>query len=155
MPDQSSSERFQPEMPRVRDASAEVTRDLAAALRPARLATFAFVSLVCLLAAAWLLVPAPAPRSAVGPPPRIDVPPAAADPNALAPHASETEPEIASRSEMAKPWSSKDFFYKNRTRGRTCRPFSSLAQRLSGPGKQLLGAGHDGHVRKVQAGVHY
>ena len=127
MPDQSSSERFQPEMPRVRDASAEVTRDLAAALRPARLATFAFVSLICLLAAGWLLVPAPAPHSAAGPTPRIDVPPAAADPSALAPHATETDPEIASLSEVAKPWSTKNFFYKDR---RTAENVPALLIRL-------------------------
>ena len=117
MPDQSPSERFPQQMARVRAPSAEVTRDVAAALRPARLATFVFASMICLLAAGWLLVPAPAPRTATGPPPRIDVPPAPADPSALAPHATETEPEIASLSELAKPWSSKDFFYKNRRTG--------------------------------------
>ena len=117
MLDQSPSERLPSEMPPMTAVSAEASREIAAALRPARLATFVLVSMVWLLAAGWLLVPTPPSKSPAGPPPRIDVP--AAAPAAAVPHATEAEPEIATVAEMAKPWSFKDFFYKSRRTGET------------------------------------
>src|SRR2546423_13815422 len=110
MLDQSPSERLPSEMPPMTAVSAEASREIAAALRPARLATFVLVSMVCLLAAGWLLVPAPPLKSPAGSPPRIDVPAAAT--GAAVPHATEAEPWIATVAEIAKPWSVKDFFYK-------------------------------------------
>jgi hypothetical protein len=111
MADQSPSERLSSEVSRRAGLSAG--QEITAALKPARLATFVLVSMFFLLSAGWLLRPAPASKSATGPLPRIDVPPAAVDASAMAPHATEKAPEIASIEEMAKPWSVKEFFYTN------------------------------------------
>jgi hypothetical protein len=111
MADQFPSERLSSEVSR--HAGVYAGQEITAALKPARLATFVFASMFFLLAAGWLLKPAPASKSAPGPLPRIDVPPAAVDASAMAPHATEKAPEIASIKEMAKPWSVKEFFYTN------------------------------------------
>ena len=47
------------------------------------------------------------------PPPQIEVPSPAPDPKAAMPHATEQNPDIATVSEMAEPWSSKQFFIRN------------------------------------------
>jgi len=53
----------------------------------------------------------------VEPPPQIEVPAPAPDPSAALPHATETNPAIAEISDLAKPWSSADFFVRNRLSG--------------------------------------
>ena len=47
------------------------------------------------------------------PPPQIEVPSPAPDPNAALPHATQQDPGIASIAEMAQPWTSKQFFIRN------------------------------------------
>ncbi len=49
--------------------------------------------------------------------PQIEVPSAAPDPSTLLPHATDAEPGIAEVAEMAKPWSSKEFYIRNRLSG--------------------------------------
>jgi hypothetical protein len=51
------------------------------------------------------------------PTPQIEVPAPAPDPSAAIPNATEASPGIATVSEMAKPWSSKEFFFRNRLTG--------------------------------------
>jgi len=70
------------------------------------------VLLVVFLGARWALRPqhtVPKPAR----PPQIEVPSPAPDPNTLLPHATDAAPGIASVEEMAKPWSSKEFFIRN------------------------------------------
>src|SRR6266478_4510390 len=47
----------------------------------------------------------------------IEVPAPAPDPDTLLPHATPADPGIADVTEMAKPWSSKEFFIRNRLSG--------------------------------------
>src|SRR5262249_33944512 len=63
--------------------------------------------------------------------PQIEVPTPAVDPTAAIPKATEGSPGIATISEMAKPWSSKDFFFNNRLNGENV---PSLLIRLPGAG---------------------
>jgi len=61
--------------------------------------------------------------------PQIEVPAPAPDPSTLLPHATDANPGIASVTEMAKPWSSKEFFIRNRLNGEN---ISGLLVRLPG-----------------------
>lgn len=71
------------------------------------------VLLVAFFAARWMLRPQHSELPVAEPPPKIEVPAAAPDPNDALPHATEQAPSIASISEMAQPWSSKQFFMRN------------------------------------------
>jgi len=51
------------------------------------------------------------------PTPQIEVPSPAADPNAGIPSSTEANPGVATVTEMAKPWSAKEFFFRNRLTG--------------------------------------
>jgi hypothetical protein len=51
------------------------------------------------------------------PTPQIDVPSPPPDPAASLPHASETSPVVATAADLAKPWSSADFFIRNNVTG--------------------------------------
>jgi hypothetical protein len=51
------------------------------------------------------------------PAPQIEVPPPAPDPNSLVPHADDQNPAIAEIGDLAKPWSSADFFVRNKLTG--------------------------------------
>jgi len=77
----------------------------------------AAVVLVALLGARIVSHPKPAEPVVAAPPPQIEVPAPAVDPNSLLPHATEAAPEIASVSEMSKPWTSKSFFFVNHLTG--------------------------------------
>ena len=70
------------------------------------------------LAVHWLSRPKPTESVARSQPaPQIEVPPPAPDPNSLVPHADEAHPAIAEISDLAKPWSSANFFVRNRLSG--------------------------------------
>lgn len=60
-----------------------------------------------------LLRPKHAEMPTAEPPPKIEVPSPAPDPAAAMPHATAAAPGIAATSEMAQPWSSKEFFIRN------------------------------------------
>jgi hypothetical protein len=49
--------------------------------------------------------------------PELEVPSPAPDPSTLLPHASDANPGIADVAEMARPWTSKDFYIKNSLTG--------------------------------------
>jgi hypothetical protein len=49
--------------------------------------------------------------------PQIEVPPPRPDPSTLIPHATGASPAVATVEEMAKPWSSKQFFIRNTISG--------------------------------------
>lgn len=77
----------------------------------------AAVLLVALLAARMISHPKAVEPIVAAPAPQIEVAAPAVDPDSLLPHATSTAPEIASVSEMSKPWTSKAFFFVNHLTG--------------------------------------
>ena len=49
--------------------------------------------------------------------PQLEIPSPPPDPSSLLPHATESDPVIANISDLSKPWSSADFFVRNRLTG--------------------------------------
>ena len=78
----------------------------------------AVLGLGLFLAVRFLSRPKPLERATrTEPAPQIEVPSPAPDPNSLLPHADEQNPAIAQVADMAKPWSSVDFFVRNKLTG--------------------------------------
>jgi hypothetical protein len=117
MTDQPPSDRFKSEMPQIPGVSGPGSRSSAASNPAVKLVIgLLAVLLVVFLGARWAL----RPKHVEPPPaeqPQIEVPPPAPDPSTLLPHATDAEPGIADAVEMAKPWSSKEFFIRNRLTG--------------------------------------
>ena len=116
MPDQPPSDRFKADMPQIPGVSSLGTpsppRDSSLKLGIGLLVVLAVV----FLGARWALHPRHAePR--VADQPQIEVPTRAPDPSTLLPHANGASPGIANIEEMAKPWSSKQFFIRNELSG--------------------------------------
>jgi len=115
MPDQSQPDRFKAEMPQIPGVSQAAPRRQEVAANPAvkLVAGLLIVLLVSFLGSRWLLrskrteAPAPAPAA------QIEVPAPAVDSTPAVPRATLSNPEVATLEEMAKPWSSKDFFFVN------------------------------------------
>lgn len=61
----------------------------------------------------WALNPGRVPSTSTDPQAQIEVPPPRPDPSTLIPHATGAAPVVATVEEMAKPWSSKQFFIRN------------------------------------------
>lgn len=114
MADQPTPDRFKAEMPQIPGVSAGGSRSSGNATAIRLVGGLLAVLVVLIIGARWVLrakhVAAPVAEA----PPQLEVPAPAPDPNALLPHATEENPVIASTAEMAQPWSSKNFFYKNR-----------------------------------------
>jgi hypothetical protein len=117
MPNHPRAARFKSDMPEVPGVSTQAARPQTAGFKPVRLIGFLAALVFCLLCVRWLMRPRGPQRAAVGPAPQIEVPAPAADPSAALPHATESEPGIATVEEMAQPWTSKDFVYRNRLTG--------------------------------------
>ncbi|HUL34215.1 MAG TPA: hypothetical protein VL128_10060 [Candidatus Eisenbacteria bacterium] len=77
----------------------------------------AVIALILVVAVRWLSRPKPVEQPTVDRTPQIEVPPPPPDPNAALPHATEANPVIGNISDFAKPWSSADFFVRNRLTG--------------------------------------
>ncbi len=75
------------------------------------------LGLVLLLAVRWYFHSRPAEPDRVEPAPQIEVPPPPPEPSSLLPHADEANPVIANVADLAKPWSSADFFIRGFTTG--------------------------------------
>src|SRR5690349_5628337 len=116
MPDRPSSPRFKTDMPQIPGVSAQPQRTQPG-FKPVRLIGFLAGLVFVLVCVRWVMRPRTPDASRAGPAPQVEIPPPAADANAALPHASESEPGIASVDEMSQPWASKDFFYKNRLSG--------------------------------------
>ena len=116
MPDRPSSPRFKTDMPQIPGVSAQPPRTQPG-FKPVRLIGFLAGLVFVLVCVRWVMRPRTPEASLTAPAPQVDIPPPAADPNAALPHASESEPGVASVDEMAQPWASKDFFYRNRLSG--------------------------------------
>jgi hypothetical protein len=112
--DRPPSNRFKTEMPQIPG----VTVPLAKPRRPIgptiRLAIGIFaVLIVAFLGARWALRPGRSDIKSAEPQPQIEVPSPRPDPSTLIPHATGAAPVVATVEEMAKPWSSKQFFIRN------------------------------------------
>jgi hypothetical protein len=115
MPDQPQADRFKAEMPQIPGVS-EAHLPKQPGLNPAvrLVVSLLAVLLICFLGSRWLLRAKHHEAPPAPPPPQIEVPAPAVDPTAAFPRSTAAQPEIATLSEMAKPWSSKDFFFVNR-----------------------------------------
>jgi len=65
----------------------------------------------------WLMRPHASDTAPPEPVEQIEVPPPAGEPKPGPPVSTETHPQIATTEELAKPWSSKNFIYRNRLTG--------------------------------------
>jgi len=114
MPDQPPPERYKAEMPQIPGVSAAGSRRSALDNPAMRMVgALLAVLLVAFFGARWLLRPKHSEPPPAEPPPQLEVPSPAPDPNAALPHVTQQDPGIASLAEMAQPWSSKQFFMRN------------------------------------------
>jgi hypothetical protein len=113
MTDQPPSDRFKTEMPQIPGVAGSTTRS--AATNPAVKLIIGLLAmlLVVFVGARWALRPRHVAPRLTEEQPQIEVPSPAPDPSTLLPHATDANPGIADITEMAKPWSSKDFYIKN------------------------------------------
>ena len=116
MPSQPPSDRFKTEMPQIPGVSTSAPQEQLG-FRPLRLAGFLAALLICLLTVRWLLRPKTADLPVAAPAAQIEVPAPAANPSAAPPNSTEMQPGIASVNEMAQPWTSKEFTFRNRLTG--------------------------------------
>jgi hypothetical protein len=116
MTDQPPSERFKTEMPQIPGVSGPGARPVG---NPATKLVTGLLALLLIVfvGARWALRPKHAAPRVAEQQPQIEVPAPAPDPSSLIPHATEANPGIADTTEMAKPWSTKDFFVRNRLTG--------------------------------------
>jgi hypothetical protein len=139
MADQPQSDRFKAEMPQIPGVSAPGVARPAAASNPAvrLVAGLLAVLLMCFLGSRWLLRAKHREAPPPPPPAQIEVPAPVADTTPPVPRATAANPEIATVADMAKPWSSKDFFFVNSS---TNQEVASLLIRLpSAPATQPEG----------------
>jgi hypothetical protein len=114
--DQPPSRRYKTDMPQIPGVAGPSVRPQPG-FKPVRLIGFLAVLIFSLVCVGWLMRPKAPVAAPAAPPPQIEVPAPAPDPNAALPHATESDPGIASVEEMATPWKSKIFLYKNRVSG--------------------------------------
>jgi hypothetical protein len=117
MTDQPPSDRFKSEMPQIPGVAGPGSNRVAANPAIKLVVGLLAVLLVVFLGARWALRPKHVETPPVEVQPQIEVPSPAPDPSTLLPHATESAPGIAEVPEMAKPWSSKQFYIRNRTTG--------------------------------------
>jgi len=125
MPDQPPSdrlkapaERFKTEMPHVPGVGSHSSTPAASGVPVVKLSLgLLAVLLVVFFGARWALRTGRAVPKAADQQPQIDLPTPAPDPSTLVPHATDARPGIAGIEEMAKPWSSKEFFIRNTITG--------------------------------------
>jgi hypothetical protein len=113
MTDNSSPSRFKPDMPQIPGVAPPPKPPRRNPLLPLILG-FTVVGFLILLSIRWLTHSRNVEPVRVEPPAQIEVPPPPPDPSASLPHADERNPVIANISDFSAPWSSADFFVKNR-----------------------------------------
>lgn len=122
MPDQPPSERppsdrFKTEMPQIPGVTVPLPRPRRSSAPTIKLVIgLLAVLVVAFLGVRWALRPRPM-ESPSAEQPQIEVPPPRPDPSTLIPHATGASPAVATVEEMAKPWSSKQFFIRNTISG--------------------------------------
>jgi hypothetical protein len=112
------SERFKAEMPEIPGVSEPGGRRISVPNPAIRLVVGLVVVLaVCVLGARLLIHPKQVHIAAPAPTPRVEVPAPTVDPLATLPRSTSADPTVATLGDMEKPWSSRDFFFVNRTTG--------------------------------------
>jgi hypothetical protein len=136
MTDQPQANRFKADMPEIPGVAVTVPDRPGIAANPTvrLVAGLVVVLVVCLLGSRWLLRPKHVEEPPAAPAPQIEVPAPAIDPTASMPRATAAAPEIATVAEMAKPWTSKNFFFVNRLTGESVPAL--LIRLSSGPASQ-------------------
>jgi hypothetical protein len=114
MTDEPDLQRFKPEMPRIPGVAGGSARGPAKTSSLQVIAILLAVLFVVGLGARFILRPKHVESVPAAPPPQLLVPTPAPDPDSLLPVASESNPVISSVAEMSKPWSSKQFIYRDR-----------------------------------------
>lgn len=120
MTDRPSSDRFKPEMPRIPGVSIPASRRSSAVGPTRRLRLVGGLLLVVVLSivgANRLLRAKRSGAGQTGPTAQIVVPAPASELGPGVPNATESQPGIATIAELTAPWTSKDFFFKNRLTG--------------------------------------
>lgn len=118
MPDQTHPDRFKAEMPQIPGVSASGYKRRSNSTLPlALIGGLAAVVIVVFFVGRWLLRPAPADTAPQQPTPQLEVPAPPPDPAASLPHSTAANPEIATVQELARPWSSQQFIFRDRLTG--------------------------------------
>ena len=114
MSDQSPPDRYKADMPQIPGVAGQGgSRGVLSNPAVRMVGALVILLVVVFIGGRWLLRPKHSEAPVAEPPPQIEVPAPAPDPNAALPHATEKDPGIASISEMTQPWASKQFFMKN------------------------------------------
>ncbi len=112
MPDQPQPDRFKAEMPQIPGVAPTAAASQALTQNPAvRLVAGLLGVLVLFFVGSRLFHSKHIEATAPPPPAQIEVPTPAADPTPAIPRATASNPEVATITEMAKPWSSKEFVF--------------------------------------------
>ena len=129
MSDQPESQRFKAEMPEIPGVAASPGARQPLNANPAVLLVGGLlgVLLICFLGYRLLVHPKHAEAPSAAAPPQLEVPAPAVDPSAALPRSTAAAPDVATVAEMAKPWTTKDFFFANRL---TDRDIPALLVRL-------------------------
>jgi hypothetical protein len=146
MTDEPPSDRYKSEMPQIPGVSG--SRATGAPNPAVKLVVGLLAVLLVVLLGALALRPKHAAPQAVEQQPQIEVPAPAPDPSTLLPHATDANPGIASVTEMAKPWTSKEFFIRNRLSGEN---ISGLLVRLP-TGSPSQSSGYWAYAQKAPFG---
>lgn len=149
MSDPSSSERFKAEMPQIPGVSGDSGRRRPTGNPAVKLIIgLLALLLVLFIAVRWFVRPKHVETPVAETPPQIVVPSPAPDPQAALPRATESNPGIATTAEMTKPWTSKEFIYRNRLTGENV---PALLVRLPG-GSPAQAAGYWAFALKAPYG---
>lgn len=118
MPDQTHPDRFKAEMPQIPGVSASGYKRRSSTTLPlALIGGLAAVVIVVFFVGRWLLRPAPADTAPQQAPQQLEVPTPPPDPAASLPHSTAANPEIATVQQLARPWSSQQFIFRDRLTG--------------------------------------
>lgn len=113
MTDQPPSDRFKTDMPQIPGVAGPAARSAATNPTVKLIIGLLAMLLVVFVGARWGLRPGHVEPKKAEEQPQIEVPSPAPDPSTLLPHATDANPGVANVEEMAKPWSSRDFYIKN------------------------------------------
>lgn len=118
MPDQPPLDRYKADMPEIPGVSGASLKRATGSHPALRFAAGLIVVVVLLFVGLrWALHSKRVEPPTAQPVAQIDVPSPPPDPAAALPHATESAPGIANIAELAKPWSSREFFIRNRLTG--------------------------------------
>lgn len=116
--DRPPSDRFKSEMPKIPGVTVPLPKPPRPIGPTIRLALgILAVLVVAFLGVRWALRPDRVPSTSGDSQAQIEVPSPRPDPSTLTPHATEASPAVATVAEMAKPWSSKQFFIRSAISG--------------------------------------